>query len=119
MRKWRDNLGFNLLTVEGHLTPEAKELANKYGATSLDELLEIVESLGNGLWYTNDTNRPDVGTKGHYADVLRGKFSTDDGEVKDPNPVNGDVNVSSYETYENMYLKNGRWVRGNERKLKK
>ena len=122
--KWRDRLGFNLLDVDGYLTAEAKELAEELSASNLEELLHRIEATGKGLWYKNDTNRPDVGSKGHYSDSLRGKFSVDvdDWDAKDSEikRVGESVYVNDViENVENMYYVDGKWTVGRTITLKK
>ena len=115
-KKWRDSVTPNLTDSNGLMTDYAKQLCVEHGATSLDDLLWLIESKGKGFWYKNDTNRPDVGSRGHYSDSLAGKFSV---EVDDWNAKGGTLRRAGegyvsdvYENVENMYYVNGKWTTG-------
>ena len=121
-KKWKDTINFDFLDSRGYLTDDAKELMSEYDVVTLDELLDVLEGIGKGRWYTSDVNRSDVGTRGHYADTISGKFISEDNgrettEDETGKPVierESESNHAYIEMYDNMYFRNGKWIRGRE-----
>ncbi len=119
--KWRDSFeGQSFMNADGHLTDFAKELMVKFECYTLEDLLDYMDAKGIGFWYKNDTNRPDVGVRGHYSESLSGKFGIGKGgrEDDDWDAVDADIKRDSeYQEdtiarYDDMYYVNGKWSIG-------